>query len=108
MLRNTSVLSAGFISLIKQVFIVKTKILIKGSEQRNEQFYEGIIESTDIILFINQSRIISSVCLDIHFDYYAGNLNLSIKCNRCKRVLTLKKIDEKYVAERMINGKLFV
>lgn len=26
-----------------QVFIVKTKILIKGSEQRNEQFYEGII-----------------------------------------------------------------
>ena len=43
MLRNTSVLSAGFISLIKQVFIVKTKILIKGSEQRNEQFYEGII-----------------------------------------------------------------
>jgi len=42
------------------------------------------------------------------FDYYAGNLNLSIKCNRCKRVLTLKKIDEKYVAERMINGKLFV
>lgn len=41
-------------------------------------------------------------------DYYAGILNLSIKCNRCKRVLTLKKIDEKYVAERMINGKLFV
>ena len=33
------------------------------------------------------------------FDYYAGILNLSIKCNRCKRVLTLKKIDEKYVAD---------
>ena len=33
------------------------------------------------------------------FDYYAGILNLYIKCNRCKRVLTLKKIDEKYVAD---------
>ena len=31
------------------------------------QIISIIIESTDIILFINQSRIISSVCLDIHF-----------------------------------------
>lgn len=47
-------------------------------------------------------------CKKRMFDYHAGILNLSIKCNICKRVLTLKKIDEKYVAERMINGKLFV
>ncbi len=41
---------------------------------------------------------ISFCCKDCKrkmFDYYAGTLNLSIKCNRCKRVLTLKKIDEK-------------
>ena len=88
MLRNTSVLSAGFISLIKQVFIVKE--VNKG---------------------MSNSMKVSFCCKDCKrrmFDYYAGNLNLSIKCNRCKRVLTLKKIDEKYVAERMINGKLFV
>ena len=60
---------------------------------------------------MSNSMKVSFCCKDCKgkmFDYYAGTLNLSIKCNRCKRVLTLKKIDEKYVAERMINGKLFV
>ena len=60
---------------------------------------------------MSNSMKVSFCCKDCKrkmFDYYAGILNLSIKCNRCKRVLTLKKIDEKYVAERMINGKLFV
>ena len=51
---------------------------------------------------MSNSMKVSFCCKDCKrrmFDYYAGNLNLSIKCNRCKRVLTLKKIDEKYVAE---------
>ena len=60
---------------------------------------------------MSNSMKVSFCCKDCKkkmFEYYAGILNLSIKCNRCKRVLTLKKIDDEYVAKRMIDGKLFV
>lgn len=38
------------------------------------------------------------------FDYYFGNLGISIKCTRCKRVMLLKKYTEEYIRRSTING----
>lgn len=60
---------------------------------------------------MNRLLRVSFCCRDCRkriFDYHAGTLNITMKCERCKRILSLKNINESYVTERMENGKLFI
>lgn len=41
-------------------------------------------------------------------DYYFGNLGISIKCTRCKRVILLKKYTEEYIRKNAIDGIFMV
>ena len=38
------------------------------------------------------------------FDYSSGTLSISIKCNRCGRVLGFKNCTEKYFRNRSVYG----
>lgn len=60
---------------------------------------------------MNRLLRVSFCCRDCRkriFDYHSGTLNITMKCERCKRILSLKNINESYVTERMENGKLFI
>lgn len=47
-------------------------------------------------------------CNKLLFNYISGDLHIEMKCERCKRVLALKKYQEKYVYMRSMNGILRV
>lgn len=42
------------------------------------------------------------------FDYSSGELSIAIKCNRCGRVLRLKKCTEKYLKKRSLHGRIHI
>lgn len=43
------------------------------------------------------------------FDYMAGDMCLiEMKCERCKRVICLKKYTELHIRENTVNGKFIV
>lgn len=62
-------------------------------------------------LLIRERMMITFCCNKCNkrlFDYKSGTLNIEMKCDRCKRVLRLKNVDENYVDTRIVRGKMFV
>lgn len=42
------------------------------------------------------------------FDYFSGELAISVKCNRCGRVIKFKKCTEKYFRNRSVHGQMYI
>ena len=49
-----------------------------------------------------------SECKARLFDYSSGELSISIKCNRCGRVLRFKNCTEKYFRNRSLYGQIHI
>lgn len=43
-------------------------------------------------------------CNKLLFNYISGDLHMEMKCERCKRILVLKKYREKYIGMHSTNG----
>ena len=46
-------------------------------------------------------------CKKRMFDYFGGDVNLGMKCERCKRIFTLRGYDEKMILQNAENDKIY-
>ena len=57
-----------------------------------------------VSLVINKIQFRCRKCNKLLFNYISGDLHIEMKCERCKRVLTFKNYEEKYVRMNSKNG----
>lgn len=62
----------------------------------------------EVLMMKHEIQICCSKCRRRLFDYSSNTLSISIKCNRCGRVIEFKNCTEKYFRDRSVQGQMYV
>jgi uncharacterized protein (DUF983 family) len=62
----------------------------------------------EVLMMKDEIQICCVKCGRRLFDYFSGELAISVKCNRCGRVIKFKKCTEKYFRDRSVHGQMYI